>query len=82
MSAVVKANFLSVFFYSQRFHTQPEEFDDGIQSRCDLWPYADALPRGDCGRHDEHQISKHCGGNSHRELREGKAVLFLVVLCN
>lgn len=57
--------------YLQCFHTKPEQPDDRVQPGCHLWANPDAVARGDCGRHDEHQVPEYCGGNSYRELQQG-----------
>lgn len=56
----------------QRLHPEPVQPDDGVQPGRHLRPHADALAGGDGGGHDEHQVPKHRGGNTHRELREGR----------
>lgn len=63
--------------YLQGFHTKPVQPDDGIQPGRHLWADADAVTRGNCGRHDEHQVPEHCGGNTYRELHQGCSLFVL-----
>lgn len=67
-------------FFLQSFHTKWVKPDDRIQPGCHLWAHADALARGNCGRHDEHQVPEHCGGDTYRELHQGYCLALDVVI--
>ena len=60
--------------YLQSFHSKPVQLDDGVQPGGHFWAHPDAVTRGNRGRHDEHQVSEHCDGNTYRELQQGKSL--------
>ena len=50
----------------QSVHPECVQPDDGVQPGCGVRAHAHALPGGDGGGHDEHQVPEHCGGSPHR----------------
>lgn len=64
---------LKPFFSSvvQGVKSLQSDSDDRLQLGDDLWPHTDEVTGGDRGRHDEHQVSEHCGWNYHWKPSQG-----------
>lgn len=64
---------VAVFFpFSQQCgQPPPAEPDDSSQPGRGVRTHSAAAARGNCGRHNGHQVPEHCSGNPHRAQREG-----------